>query len=107
MGLMVCKEALKYLQINSTEGSKLKTFVEDRPDDARKVMLVWSCNSFQGGRIYAQQSRINHSCNPNAVIRASEDKQTVLAACSIKAGEEICISYLGLLLYADRPVRQA
>mmetsp|Transcript_29148 Transcript_29148/g.44070 ORF Transcript_29148/g.44070 Transcript_29148/m.44070 type:complete len:487 (-) Transcript_29148:87-1547(-) len=105
--LVVCKEALKYLQINSTEGSKLKTFVEDRPDDARKVMLVWSCNSFQGGRIYAQQSRINHSCNPNAVIRANEDKQTVLAACSIKAGEEICISYLGLLLYADRPVRQA
>lgn len=105
--IVVCKEALKYLQMNSSEGSKLKTFVEDRPDDAQKVMLLWSCNSFQGGRIYAQQSRINHSCNPNAVIRAKEDNQIVLAACSIRAGEEIFISYLGVLLYADRPVRRA
>ena len=80
----------------------------------QKLLLVWSCNSFQGGRIYPQTSRINHSCAPNAVIQTStaqgscdEDTQHVVAAVDIAKGTEITISYLGLLLYADAATRRS
>ncbi|KAL7564137.1 hypothetical protein ACA910_021112 [Epithemia clementina (nom. ined.)] len=90
----------------------------------RKVLLIWSCNSFEGGRIYEIISRINHSCNPNAMIQTNssssnppnsdddnDDKkhndQSVRALTLIRAGDEITISYLGLFLYAERPIRQS
>ena len=80
----------------------------------QKLLLVWACNSFQGGRIYSQTSRINHSCAPNAVIQTSttqagsdEDTQHVVAAIDIRKGDEITISYLGLLLYADTVTRRS
>lgn len=105
----VAQEALKYIQNHSKGGSNLRKLVTDDAETALKIMLVWSCNSFQGGRIYEKQSRINHSCNPNAIIQVvdDDDKQIVRAATAIANGEEITISYLGLLLYSDRPTRQS
>jgi SET domain len=71
-----------------------------------KVLLIWACNSFQGGRVYSQISRINHDCNPNVVVQAEGDTQRILAATDIPEGDEITISYLGLLLYAEVSVRR-
>ena len=94
---------------------------ERRRQILKKVALIWSCNSFEGGRMYKTISRINHSCNPNAMIQTDDNdsssssdnnnsttsgNQSVRAVTSIRAGEEITISYLGLFLYAERPVRQ-
>ena len=102
----VGKEALKYIQNHSKGESKLRRFVAEKPDQALKLMLVWSCNSFEGGRIYEKQSRINHSCNPNSIVQAEGDRQVVRASTAIHSGEEITTSYLGLLLYTDCPTRQ-
>ncbi|KAL3794055.1 hypothetical protein HJC23_008943 [Cyclotella cryptica] len=73
-----------------------------------KLILIYSCNAFEGGRIYHKISRVNHSCNPNAVVVEghSSDVSVLKAACSIKKGEEITISYLSKALYAGYPVRQ-
>jgi hypothetical protein len=88
----------------------------------RKVMLIWACNSFEGGRIYDTMSRVNHSCDPNAIIQVSTQQQQLVqpqqplesakyaaqrlvAAAPIAEGDEICISYLGLFLYAETSVR--
>ncbi|KAL9185098.1 hypothetical protein ACHAXT_002875 [Thalassiosira profunda] len=89
--------------------SALKSLLKKNKEEALKLLLVYSCNSFEGGRIYHQLSRANHSCNPNAVVvegRGSKDVSVLKAACDIAAGEEICISYLGRYLYAGYPVRQ-
>lgn len=50
----------------------------------------------EGSGLYVTQSKINHSCNPNAEIRFpfSNNILQVVALRDIKAGEEICISYL-------------
>ena len=87
-------------------------------DEVEKVMLIYACNAFQGGRIYPEISRVNHSCNPNAIIKvvtkndsddngekSTEETQQVIAVASIGEGEEICISYLGSLLYTDKDTR--
>eukprot|EP00536_Pseudo-nitzschia_multiseries_P003838 jgi/Psemu1/284683/fgenesh1_pg.61_\ len=98
-------------------------------DKLRKILLIWACNSFQGGRVYPKISRVNHSCNPNALIQTTtttttttsdagqkdenfsnnnnnNEGQKLLAATKIKTGTEICISYLGLFLYTDTTVRR-
>ena len=112
--------AVEYLTGLVNSKSKLSAALADT-ETIQKVMLVWSCNSFEGGRVYFDISRINHSCNPNAVIlhdsssnqnsatrpNNNDDNQTVVAAADIAIGEEISISYLGILLYTDRSVRQA
>lgn len=80
----------------------------------QEIMLIWACNAFDGGMIYNTFSRINHSCNPNSVVvvdsensNQNSSKQTLMAALSIAAGDEISISYLhGPFLYADRNTRQ-
>jgi hypothetical protein len=120
----VADEAILFLKqhvtTSKTTGNVFSTF-EDW-DNLHKLVLIWSCNSFQGGRIYPKISRVNHSCNPNAVIQTSNDTgqsgsdgsdgesnnegQKLLAATTIERGSEICISYLGLLLYTDTSVRQ-
>jgi hypothetical protein len=73
-----------------------------------KAILIYSCNAFEGGRIYYQLSRVNHSCNPNAVVVEGDttDVSVLKAACTIKKGSEITISYLGKELYAGYPIRQ-
>jgi hypothetical protein len=67
-------------------------------------------------------SRVNHSCNPNAIIQTTKvtqqanqehknddsnnDGQQLVAATNIQKGSEIYISYLGLILYTDTVVRK-
>ena len=50
----------------------------------------------EGSGLYLKQSKINHSCNPNAEIRFpfSNNVLQVVALRNIPAEEEICISYL-------------
>jgi hypothetical protein len=73
-----------------------------------KVIMVACCNSFQGGYVYEQASRINHSCQPNALVNIQDDTGALLvrALTPIAVNEEIVISYAGLYLYADTRARQ-
>lgn len=50
----------------------------------------------EGSGLYLTQSKINHSCNPNAEIRFpfSNNILQVVALRDINPGEEVCISYL-------------
>lgn len=50
----------------------------------------------EGSGLYVSQSKINHSCRPNAEIRFpySNNVLQVVALREINADEEICISYL-------------
>lgn len=50
----------------------------------------------EGSGLYLLQSKINHSCNPNAEIRFpfSNNILQVVALRDIAEGEEVCISYL-------------
>ncbi|KAL7473932.1 hypothetical protein ACHAXS_014304 [Conticribra weissflogii] len=119
LALQACKEL-------SDPKSNLRALV-DRDNNANnddfnhellRLLLVYSCNAFEGGRIYHRLSRVNHSCNPNAVVgeggdrssgndtAKSKDISVLKAACKIEVGEEITISYLGKYLYAGFPVRQ-
>ena len=100
------KDALEYVQKTVGESSRAKSFVTDHPDDAQRIMLVWACNSFQGGRVYSEHSRVNHSCDPNGVIQADEDGQRIRAVADIAPGDEITISYLGVLQYTETRVRK-
>ena len=126
--LEVAREALTYIQTVIRAGSLVDKFLsaklskaddEDeltRADELLKIMLVWAFNSFEGGRVYDIISRINHSCDPNAVIQLNSqsgsssndggEKMAVRAATDIAPGEEIYISYLSTLLYADCPTRR-
>lgn len=50
----------------------------------------------EGSALYVTQSKINHSCVPNAqpAFPNSDHTLAIKALANIKAGEEICISYL-------------
>lgn len=49
----------------------------------------------EGSGFYALHSCANHSCNPNAVVEGDSSGEAVVLACrAIKAGEEVCISYI-------------
>jgi hypothetical protein len=105
----LAEQAIEYIQQQAATSSGTEFAEFQGWEMLQKVLLVWACNSFQSGRIYDAISRINHSCNPNAVIvQAGEDGngQRVVAAVDIEAGTEITISYLGLLLYAGTGVRR-
>jgi hypothetical protein len=102
----VSKQALEYIQKNAGRDSKTFHFVTSNPEKAQQIMLIWSCNSFEGGRIYDEHSRVNHSCSPNAVIQTESEEQFIKAASPLAEGDEISISYLGLMLYSDRATRQ-
>jgi hypothetical protein len=77
-------------------------------DRLHKIIMVACCNSFQGGYVYRQACRINHSCQPNALVDIQEDTGALLvrALTPIAINEEIVISYAGLYLYADTRARQ-
>ncbi|KAL7452989.1 hypothetical protein ACHAWC_005463 [Mediolabrus comicus] len=111
--------ALNCCKDMAASDSSLQRLVQDTnsTDELIKLLLIYSCNAFEGGRIYHEISRINHSCNPNAVVcegkddgddgsSSSGDASVVKAACDIKANDEINISYLGKYLYAGYPTRQ-
>jgi hypothetical protein len=106
----VAKLALNNMRDMARDGSQLAQLLELQEETLLKIMLVWSCNSFEGGRIYDTTSRINHSCNPNAVVNvtaSNDDAQRILAAANIATGDEITLSYLGTMLYADNSTRQS
>jgi hypothetical protein len=125
--IRLADEVVKYLKDSISAGSTANNRVASFEDWEllKDILLVWACNSFQGGRIYDMLSRVNHDCNPNAVIQTAptsggsinnntdepnavaQDCQRLVAGTKIGEGDEISISYLGLLLYADREVRNA
>ena len=102
--------ALSAAKTMAKPGSALSRLLgtEEGSREALRLMLVYSCNSFEGGRIYDNLSRVNHSCNPNAVVvqGENEDESLLKAACDIRPGDEVCISYLGKYLFASFPIRQ-
>lgn len=113
VALQLAKLALRCARQMAAEGSELRALLEktdDGPEEALQLLLVYSCNAFEGGRIYERLSRINHSCDPNAVVVEGEshdaDVSVLKAACDIAIGDEICISYLGKFVYAGYPLRQ-
>jgi hypothetical protein len=128
--------ALKYCRDSADDESNLSKLVKGDNEAQREclqIMLIWSCNSFEGGMLYEQTSRINHSCDANAIVRESpktspsasakaaeattkdddEDdmqhqepvQQQVVATSAIEAGDEITISYLGIFGYAGGAAR--
>jgi len=110
--------ATSYLRRYAQPESSLSKLLEGDDDVdvefVSKLCLIYSCNAFEGGCIYdAQISRINHSCDPNATTHtsntadSSSNSMTIRATSPIAAGEEITISYLGILLYADTTVRRS
>jgi len=114
--LELTKLALSCGQKMAAKDSPLSSLLQNKADKEllMKLLLIYSCNAFEGGRIYHRLSRVNHSCNPNAVVveggessdAGANDTSVLKAACDIQAGEEIRISYLGKYLYAGFPVRQ-
>ena len=108
--IIVAKEALRSLQNLSKVHSNLHNFVTNQPQECLHVMLVWSCNSFTDGLIYKTTSRINHDCDPNAIVQpvlSDNNMHRIVATSSIQPGEEITISYLGILTYADNRIRSS
>ena len=101
------KLVLKCVKTIAAPNSALRKYDDNQ---LMEILLIYSCNSFEGGRIYHKLSRVNHSCNPNAVVVAAEkgdkDDSVLKAACDINIGDEISISYLGKYLFAGYPIRQ-
>jgi SET domain len=108
----VAFQACDYLNVRLDQSSPIyKVLFADNSTKSRllQVMLIWSCNAFEGGRIYDEISRVNHSCNPNAVIITDNENKSIqrlVSARAIPAGTEITISYLGIFLYASTSVRK-
>ena len=126
--------ALKYCRDNAVDESSLSKLVKSNNEAQREclqIMLIWSCNAFEGGMLYEQTSRVNHSCDANAIVRESPNcprsaaaaaatkdsdehdvqhqqvpvQQQVVATSVIEAGDEITISYLGIFGYAGGTAR--
>jgi tRNA-specific adenosine deaminase 2 len=109
----ICRQAIEYLKTYSAKNSKSGDLIKFQEwETLEKILRIWACNSFQGGLVYDTFSRVNHSCNPNALVVANDDAandpsgQRLVAATKIASGSEICISYLGLFLYADTITRR-
>ena len=93
-------------------GNLLLQSKNDDDELLTKFLLVYSCEAFEGGRVYEILSRFNHLCNPNAVVVEGQggggggiagegslsdgtnesDALVLKAACDIASGDEICIS---------------
>ena len=104
------QEALTFLQRQCNPSSVLSKLLKTSPQEGLQIMLIYRCNAFKGGHIYETTSRINHSCDFNAVVStdafsSEEEAQTIRAVSLIQKGEEICISYLGSFTFADVMMR--
>ena len=80
--------ALKYCRDNAVDGSNLAALVKsdhEKQKECLQVMLVWSCNAFEGGMLYDQTSRANHSCDANAIVRESPISSIPAAAAAAAA----------------------
>ena len=107
----LAKLAIKCSREISASDTSLDSMLSNQDESLLKILLIYSCNSFENGRIYQKLSRVNHSCNPNAVVvedpsGENVDVSILKAACDIKAGDEINISYLGKYLFSSYPIRQ-
>lgn len=78
-------------------------------DDITNAILVYRCNAFEGGLLFEKASRLNHSCDPNCIYTINDNNNTitVTAAADIAEGEELSVSYLGILLWGGYQVRRA
>jgi len=106
--MKIAKEAVKFLQTRTNPSQAIHSFSNKSPEECQTVMLIWACNAFKGGIIYETMSRLNHSCDFNCIVSPSvedDTKQILRAACSIKADEELTISYLGIFTFTCRPTR--
>lgn len=66
---------------------------------------VWSSSATGRSGLYPRISRLNHSCNPNAIVTDDEDGEeqqqqqqqrlVVKAKRDVKCGEELLLNYLG------------
>ena len=104
------QEALTFLQRQCNTYSELSKLLKTSPQECLRIMLIYRCNAFKGGHIYETTSRINHSCDFNAVVStdafaSQEETQSIRAVSLIQEGEEICISYLGSFTFADVMMR--
>eukprot|EP00933_Yihiella_yeosuensis_P013489 TRINITY_DN12479_c0_g1_i1.p1 TRINITY_DN12479_c0_g1~~TRINITY_DN12479_c0_g1_i1.p1 ORF type:complete len:480 (+),score=86.60 TRINITY_DN12479_c0_g1_i1:36-1442(+) len=64
-----------------------------------KLLLICQCNAVevsQGMALFETFSRGNHSCRPNAWHCMQKGRKVIRAVRSLKAGDEITYSYLGL-----------
>jgi len=106
--------ALQCGQKMAAPESALSSLLEQNDTDDQqtlKLLLIYSCNAFEGGRVYHELSRVNHTCNPTAVVVEGDDTNNkdvsvLKSACDISPGDEISISYLGKYLFAGYPTRQ-
>uniref|UniRef100_A0A182NSN7 SET domain-containing protein n=1 Tax=Anopheles dirus TaxID=7168 RepID=A0A182NSN7_9DIPT len=77
---------------------KERQVVDELIDDLYSKMddVVGTFLNNEGSALYAQQSKVNHSCAPNAetVFPNSNHVLALRATRDIQPGEEICISYL-------------
>jgi hypothetical protein len=63
---------------NNVANNDDKKINDNFENDLMKILLIYSCNAFEGGRIYYKLSRCNHSCNPNAVVVEYDDDDGVM-----------------------------
>ena len=72
----------------------LCVFCADSIKDALEEGLE-ECSNCEGTGFYAIQSCANHSCQPNASIQCRDSNIcTIIAKTTIRAGEEVLISYI-------------
>lgn len=67
------RRAIQYLQQYVRKDSPFDHYLKTQPELLQRIMLIWSCNAFEGGYVYEIISRFNHSCNPNAMIMVVVD----------------------------------
>lgn len=82
------------LSLNDDDRKKVDKVIDDLYDKLEEVAGQF-LNS-EGSGLYCTQSKINHSCAPNAEARFPYSNYIVAitATQDIAPGEEICISYL-------------
>ncbi|XP_013385788.1 SET and MYND domain-containing protein 5-like, partial [Lingula anatina] len=82
------------LELSDEERQTLDAFIDQLYVDIEKESGTFlNC---EGSGLYTFQSACNHSCQPNAEVTFPHNNFTLqmVAVQDIKAGEEICISYL-------------
>ncbi|XP_058451730.1 histone-lysine N-trimethyltransferase SMYD5 [Malaya genurostris] len=82
------------LEMNEIQRESLTTMIDTLYDKLDEV--VGSFLNNEGSALYVRQSKINHSCSPNAECRFphSNNVLSLTTIRDIDAGQEICISYL-------------
>lgn len=83
------------LKLSDDERIAVESLIDDLYQKLDEVTGLQFLNN-EGSALYVTQSKINHSCVPNAVITfpSSDHTLSLMALSDIKAGDEITISYL-------------